>query len=107
VNNVYVSARNHGFDAGAYVDAIPAERVVQYHLAGHTDKGTHVLDTHRGPAIDEVWGLYARACARTGPVSTLFEWDEAIPSLAEVQAEAEKARPLRGATRRARAAHGA
>ena len=109
VNNVYVSARNHGFDAAAYVDAIPADRIVQYHLAGHTDKGTHVLDTHSGPAIDAVWELYARASARTGPVSTLFEWDEAIPSLDEVRAEAAKAAPLRAAAtaRAARAAHGA
>jgi hypothetical protein len=91
VNNVYVSAYNHGFEAEAYIDAIPADRVVQYHLAGHTNKGTHILDTHSAPAIDEVWALYARACARTGPVSTLFEWDEAIPSFEEVRAEARKA----------------
>ena len=103
VNNVYVSAYNHGFDAEAYVDAIPADRVVQYHLAGHTNKGTHVVDTHSAPAIDAVWSLYERACRRTGPVSTLFEWDEAIPGFDEVRAEAEKARPLRGATRSARA----
>jgi hypothetical protein len=99
VNNVYVSAFNHGFDAEEYVDAIPAERVVQYHLAGHTNKGTHIVDTHSAPAIDAVWSLYERACRRTGPVSTLFEWDEAIPSFDEVRAEAEKARPLRGAGR--------
>jgi hypothetical protein len=96
VNNVYVSAFNHGFAAEAYVDAIPADRVVQYHLAGHTHKGTHILDTHSGPAIDAVWDLYARSSARTGPVSTLFEWDAAIPSFDEVLAEAEKAAPLRG-----------
>jgi uncharacterized protein (UPF0276 family) len=97
VNNVYVSAFNHGFDPRLYIDAIPAERVVQVHLAGHTNHGTHILDTHDGPAIDAVWDLYARLCARTGPVSTLFEWDASIPPLAEVRAEAEKARPLRGA----------
>jgi hypothetical protein len=96
VNNVYVSAYNHGFDPAAYVDAIPFDRVVQYHLAGHTNKGTHIVDTHSGPAIDEVWQLYARACRRSGAVSTLFEWDEAIPSFEEVRAEAAKARPLRG-----------
>jgi uncharacterized protein (UPF0276 family) len=107
VNNVYVSGRNHGFSAEEYVDAIPADRVVQYHLAGHTDKGTHVLDTHNGPAIDAVWALFARASARTGPISTLFEWDEAIPSLDEVRAEAEKARPLRGLRRTATGTHGA
>jgi hypothetical protein len=96
VNNVYVSAFNHGFEAERYVDAIPADRVVQYHLAGHTNKGTHIIDTHSGPALEAVWALYARASARTGPVSTLFEWDDAIPSFDEVAAEAAKARPLRG-----------
>jgi uncharacterized protein len=95
VNNVYVSAFNHGFDALAYVDAVPADRIVQYHLAGHTHKGTHIIDTHSAPAVDTVWELYARICARTGPVSTLFEWDEAVPSFDEVRAEARKAAPLR------------
>jgi hypothetical protein len=97
VNNVYVSAFNHGFDPRQYIDAIPADRVVQVHLAGHTNHGTHILDTHDAPAIDAVWDLYARLCARTGPVSTLFEWDASIPPLADVWAEAEKARPLRSA----------
>jgi uncharacterized protein (UPF0276 family) len=97
VNNVYVSAFNHGFDPRQYVDAIPADCVVQVHLAGHTNHGTHILDTHDGPAIDAVWDLYACLCARTGPVSTLFEWDASIPPLADVRAEAEKARPLRAA----------
>jgi len=97
VNNVYVSGFNHGFDPREYIDAVPAERVVQYHLAGHTNKGTHIVDTHEGPAIDAVWDLYARASARTGPVSTLFEWDSEIPPLEVVRREAEKARPLRGA----------
>jgi len=76
---------------------VPADRVVQVHLAGHTNHGTHILDTHSGPAIDAVWDLYARLCARTGPVSTLFEWDAEIPPLAVVREEAEKARPLRTA----------
>jgi uncharacterized protein len=107
VNNVYVSAFNHGFEPETYVDAIPADRVVQYHLAGHTNKGTHILDTHSAPAIDAVWSLYARASARTGPVSTLFEWDEAIPSFDEVRDEAEKAAPLRGRTAQATGTHGA
>jgi uncharacterized protein (UPF0276 family) len=97
VNNVYVSSFNHGFDPRHYIDAIPADRVVQVHLAGHTNHGTHILDTHDGPAIGAVWELYARLCARTGPVSTLFEWDASIPPLATVLDEAEKARPLRAA----------
>jgi hypothetical protein len=96
VNNVYVSGFNHGFDPQEYVDAVPADRVVQYHLAGHTNKGTHIVDTHEGPALDAVWDLFARASSRTGPVSTLFEWDSEIPPLEVVRREAEKARPLRG-----------
>jgi uncharacterized protein (UPF0276 family) len=96
VNNVHVSAFNHGFDANAYVDAIPAGRVVQYHLAGHTHRGTHILDTHGDHAAPEVWALYARACRRTGPVSTLYEWDEDIPSFEVVHAEARKAAAHRG-----------
>jgi hypothetical protein len=97
VNNVYVSSFNHGFDPRQYIDGIPADRVVQVHLAGHTNKGTHILDTHDGRAIAQVWKLYARLCARTGPVSTLFEWDAKIPPLAAVVKEARKARPFRTA----------
>lgn len=92
VNNVYVSARNHGFDPLAYLDALPHARVVQYHVAGHTDHGTHVIDTHIGPVIDAVWELLGQALARTGPRSILLEWDEEIPPFEVVQAELEKAR---------------
>jgi hypothetical protein len=95
VNNVYVSAFNHGFDPVAYIDAMPADRVVQYHLAGHTHHGTHIVDTHSDHAVPEVWQLYARACRRTGPVSTLYEWDENIPAFEVVHAEAQKARTYR------------
>jgi uncharacterized protein (UPF0276 family) len=95
VNNVYVSAFNHGFDAGAYVDSMPADRVVQYHLAGHTHHGTHIVDTHSDHAVPEVWQLYARTCRRTGPVSTLYEWDENIPAFDVMHAEALKARAYR------------
>jgi uncharacterized protein (UPF0276 family) len=91
VNNVYVSARNHGFDPAAYLDAIPAERVVQVHLAGHTDKGTHLLDTHSAPVAEPVWALHRRLVERIGPVSTLLEWDERIPSLEVLLAELDKA----------------
>lgn len=94
-NNVYVSARNHGFDPETYVDAIPADRVVQIHLAGHTDKGRYVLDTHSDHVADAVWALYRRLLARTGPVSTLVEWDEAIPAWDVLADEAAKARRLR------------
>jgi uncharacterized protein (UPF0276 family) len=92
VNNVYVSSVNHGFDPYAYVDAIPEDRVVQYHLAGHTDKGTHLLDTHSTSVKDDVWRLYEHAVRRTGAQATLVEWDEAIPALEVVVAEAAKAR---------------
>jgi uncharacterized protein len=101
VNNVYVSAFNHGFDAEAYLDAVPADRVVQVHLAGHTHKGDFILDTHSDHVVGEVWRLYARLLERTGPVSTLLEWDEEIPPFAVVRAEAMKAlafRPRRAAT---------
>ena len=98
MNNVYVSRVQPRLRRGASTStAIPFDRVVQLHLAGHTNNGTHIVDTHIGPVIDEVWQLYARACRRSGEVSTLFEWDEAIPSFEQVRAEAAKARPLRGA----------
>ena len=92
VNNVYVAAVNHEFDPVEYLDRIPADRVVQYHLAGHTDCGTHLIDTHDGRVIDPVWRLYAHAVARTGPRSTLLEWDAQIPDFATVHAEVLQAR---------------
>jgi uncharacterized protein (UPF0276 family) len=95
VNNVYVSSYNHGFDPVAYLDAVPPERVVQYHLAGHTNKGTHIIDTHNDHVIDEVWKLYAHSVKRTGNVSTLLEWDADIPAFEVVHAEALKARAYR------------
>lgn len=95
VNNVFVSARNHGFDANDYVDAVPSDRVVQIHLAGHTDKGSYLLDTHSDHVKDEVWALYRRALRRMGSVATLIEWDEDIPAWSVLSAEAEKARVVR------------
>ena len=95
VNNVYVSAFNHGFDPIAYLDAIDPSRVTQYHLAGHTNKGTHIIDTHSDYVIDAVWDLYRHAVARTGNVSTLLEWDGNIPDFGTVHAEALKARAYR------------
>ena len=95
VNNVYVTCRNHDLDPVAYLDAIPYEHVVQVHLAGHTDNGTHCIDTHDGRVIDEVWKLYARSCERTGRVATLYEWDEDIPAFDVVVAEAQKAAAFR------------
>jgi hypothetical protein len=96
VNNVYVSSFNHGLDPHQFIDHVPADRVVQYHLAGHTHKGTHILDTHSDHVIDAVWELYRRSCQRTGGVATLLEWDEKIPGFEVVHAEALKARQYRG-----------
>jgi uncharacterized protein (UPF0276 family) len=91
VNNVFVSAFNHGFDPLEYIAGIPADRVVQYHVAGHTNKGTHILDTHSDHALPEVWELYRLAWKRTGATATLYEWDEDIPEFDVVHAEARKA----------------
>lgn len=95
VNNIYVSAFNHGFDPKEYLDGIPADRVVQHHLAGHTNRGTHIIDTHNDHVIDEVWELYRCAYGRFGSVSTLLEWDADIPDFDVVHAEALKAAEYR------------
>jgi uncharacterized protein (UPF0276 family) len=95
VNNVYVSSFNHGFDPLQYLDAIDPSRVTQYHLAGHTNKGTHIIDTHNDHVIEAVWDLYRHSVARTGNVATLLEWDADIPGFDVVHAEALKARAYR------------
>ena len=95
VNNLYVNSRNHGIDATAYLDALPAPRVAQIHLAGHEDHGELVIDTHDGPVTDAVWRLYESALARFGGVATLVEWDARIPELAVVVAEARRAERIR------------
>jgi len=92
VNNVYVSSFNHGFDAETYLRGIPPKRVAYYHIAGHTNFGTHILDTHIGPVIDPVWKLYRLAHRLSGGRSTLLEWDEKIPSFPVVHREVLKAR---------------
>lgn len=94
VNNIYVSAYNHGFDADAYLAGIPAERVQQIHLAGHSNCGDHIIDTHDADVIDPVWDLYAKAIARLGPVSTMIERDEHIPPLADLVCELDRARQV-------------
>jgi uncharacterized protein (UPF0276 family) len=94
LNNVHVSATNHGFAAEDYVAGVPAERVGQFHLAGHSDRGTHLLDTHDAPVCAPVWGLYRLAVARFGRVSTLVEWDDRVPELERLLAEAERAREV-------------
>lgn len=92
VNNVYVSARNHGFDPYRYLARIPAQRVWQIHLAGHSDCGSYLIDTHDHPVADPVWDLYEAAIRHCGPVSTMIERDDAIPPLAELLEELQRAR---------------
>ena len=92
VNNVYVSSRNHGFDARVFIDALASERVRQIHLAGHEDHGTHCVDTHDHPVCDDVWALYAHTVRRHGAVPTMIERDDHIPPLAELLAELDQAR---------------
>jgi uncharacterized protein (UPF0276 family) len=95
VNNVYVSAFNHGWDPVAYIDAVPGDRVCQIHLAGHTHKGTHIIDTHSDHVVDPVWELYGHAVRTVGLRATLLEWDADIPSFEVVHAEALKAESWR------------
>ena len=92
VNNVYVSSVNHGFDPLAYLDALPAHRVQQIHLAGHSVQEGCIIDTHDQPVCDPVWALYAEALRRFGPVATMIERDDNIPPLAELSAELRRAR---------------
>lgn len=91
LNNIYVSAMNHGFEPRAYVDGLPLERVRQIHLAGHTP-GDIIIDTHDREVCDAVWDLYAYAIARLGTVATLIERDDRIPPLPELLAELDRAR---------------
>jgi len=91
VNNIYVSSQNHVFDPMDYVSAVPAERVTQIHLAGHTRYERYILDTHDHPVIAPVWKIYQRAIERCGRTATLLEWDDRIPSFDEVHREALKA----------------
>ncbi len=100
VNNVYVSARNHGFDAAAYLKGIPAAHVRQIHLAGHTQGRKLLIDTHDQPVPDPVWKLYATAIARLGPVATMIERDDHIPPLAELLTELDVARGIVAAAAR-------
>jgi uncharacterized protein len=91
VNNIYVSSQNHNFDPFEYVNSVPADRVAQIHIAGHSKFEKYILDTHDHAVIDPVWKLYERAIQRSGPTATLLEWDDRIPSFEEVHAEARKA----------------
>lgn len=94
VNNVYVSAFNHGFRATDYIDAIPREAVAYIHLAGHEHNRTYIIDTHDHPVVEDVWNLYAYAIRRLGPVATMIERDDKIPPLEELTAELKHAREV-------------
>jgi uncharacterized protein (UPF0276 family) len=95
VNNVFVSVVNHGFDAVTYILGLPAESIVQIHLAGPSDHGGYLLDTHDHPVPEQVWPLYALAQHRTGGVATLLEWDADIPAFPDLVAELAKAKDIR------------
>ncbi|MDP1602275.1 MAG: DUF692 domain-containing protein [Legionella sp.] len=94
VNNVYVSAINHHFKALDYIKAMPAKRVVQIHLAGHSNQGDYIIDTHDAPVIEPVWSLYEETIKRLGKISTMIERDDNMPPLADLLAEVERARML-------------
>lgn len=94
VNNIYVSSINHGFDARAFMRHLPAERVQQIHLAGHSDHGDYIVDTHDHPVAEPVWALYREACLLFGEVATMIERDDHIPALAELVAELDRARAI-------------
>jgi len=94
VNNVHVSASNHGFDSAAYIDALPVQYVQEIHLAGYELDENILVDTHSRPVSEEVWRLYARALERFGRTPTLIEWDNDIPALEDLLAEANKAQAM-------------
>lgn len=94
INNIYVNSINHKFNALDYLKSIPGEFVGQFHLAGHTDMGEYLFDTHSAPVIEEVWSLYREALKLYGQKSTLIEWDENIPPFERLLQEAEKAREV-------------
>ena len=94
INNVYVSSRNHAFDPTRYLHGVPAPRVRQFHLAGHTYQDHIAVDTHDQPVLDDVWKLYAEAVQRFGAISTMIERDDNIPELPELLSELEIARGI-------------
>lgn len=104
VNNIYVSSVNHGFDPFAYLQAMPAERVQQIHLAGHTDHGGYIIDTHDNAVSGPVWRLYESALRHCGPTATMIERDDNIPSFDELLGELAFARSLAGRQHQAAAA---
>jgi uncharacterized protein (UPF0276 family) len=94
LNNIYVNEFNHGGPAQSFLDTLPADRVVQFHLAGHSYNETHLIDTHDADVCPEVWDIYADALKRFGPVSTMIERDDKIPPLSELMVELDMARSI-------------
>lgn len=94
LNNIYVQAHNHGYDAFSYIETIEKRHVGEMHLAGHTEQGDLLIDTHNRPVKSDVWDLYAAAVGRFGPVPTLIEWDQDFPTLDVLVGEADKARAI-------------
>jgi uncharacterized protein (UPF0276 family) len=99
VNNIYVSSRNHGFDPLTYLHSMPPERVAQIHLAGHSDYGDHVIDTHDHPVADPVFDLFAHAVRHVGPVACMIERDDRFPPFGELLAEVDRMRAIAGSAR--------
>lgn len=98
VNNIYVSGINHGFDPIAFLNHLPVERIQQIHLAGHSDHGDYIVDTHDHPVAEPVWDLYRYACSRFGEVATMIERDDNIPELGVLIAELDRARAIAAET---------
>lgn len=94
INNIYVSSYNHFFDPLDFINGVPVDRVQQFHLAGHTNKGDYILDTHDAPIVDKVWELYKLALQRFGKISTLIERDDRFPPFDELLSELENARKV-------------
>ena len=94
INNIFVSAFNHGFDPFVYLHQVPKKRVCQLHLAGHSNMGDYIIDTHDHDVIDPVWNLYAEAIRHFGPVSTMIERDDNIPPLKSLVNELNQARKI-------------
>ncbi len=94
INNIFVSAFNHGFDPSTYLDGIPIDRVRQFHLAGHDNCGDYIIDTHDAPVVEPVWDLYRKAVQKFGDVPTMIERDDHIPPLEELMVELDRARRI-------------
>ena len=94
INNIFVSAFNHGYSATDFIQGVPADRIMQFHLAGHQNNGDYLIDTHDHAVCDGVWDLYRQALIRFGPIPTLVEWDDKIPPLQELLSELDKARGI-------------